>query len=128
MGRLTTTTSVAAAVAIALAGCGKAEPPSASTPTASATESATPTLTTPAPRTSAPQTGPSAGLVYTVTRTAIEGDSPDGRGSWTTDYGLLSGGDPRVVQAFNGASQAAAQDQVDAAIDSASDGTRSARL
>lgn len=119
-----------ALVVALIAGCGDdSGAPSASGPpssTASSSATAEPTSTptpVPTPTPGAGETGVSAGLQYTVTRTAIEGDSPDGRGSWTTDYGLLAGGDPRVVQAFNGASQAAAQDQVDSTIDGTSGGT-----
>lgn len=61
-------------------------------------------------------------MQYTVTRNVVEGNSPDGLGTWTTDYGVLTGGDPAVVEAFNAASQAAARDQVDVAIDGTSDG------
>jgi hypothetical protein len=65
----------------------------------------------------------SNGKDYTVTMTAIEGDSMDGRGSWNTEFGLLAGGDPAVVQAFNGASQAAAHEQIDHATEGAAGGT-----
>lgn len=108
----------------ALAGCGgdgaapEATPSSALSTAASSPTSAAPTTTPPAGA-----SGVSNGQTYTVTRTAIEGDSADGRGSWSTDFGLLAGGDHAVVEAFNGASHAAAQDQVNAAMKGAADGS-----
>jgi hypothetical protein len=53
------------------------------------------------------------GANYSVKDTSIEGGTPDQMGSWAAQFGELSGGDPRVVQAFNDASRAAAQGQID---------------
>jgi hypothetical protein len=94
------------AVPLALAGCGEAPAPSSST---SATSTAVPTSTAPS-TTGAPPT-----RNYAVTTTTIEGSTDDRQGNWRSTFGELSGGDPAVVDAFNGASHAAAMDQVEAA-------------
>jgi len=76
---------------------------------------------TPAPRPSltisatAPAPTESNGQRYSVTRTSIEGMTLDRNGTWQAEFGQLAGGDLAVVEAFNGASQAAVHGQVDEA-------------
>jgi hypothetical protein len=60
---------------------------------------------------------------YTVTMTQIRGESFDELGSWTSDFGVLEGGDPAVVEAFNHASRTAVLDQIDEAVKATSEGT-----
>lgn len=50
---------------------------------------------------------------YTVTTTVLQGTAPDNMAHWRADVGQLEGGDPAVVAAFNRASQASAQGQID---------------
>jgi len=52
----------------------------------------------------------------------------DRNGTWQAEFGQLAGGDPAVVEAFNGASQAAVHRQVDEATADTRDGTTSWRL
>ncbi|MDT5189785.1 MAG: hypothetical protein QOI28_2036, partial [Mycobacterium sp.] len=52
---------------------------------------------------SGPGPATSNGQQYSVTTTTIEGDSDDGRGRWRAEFRQLAGGDPAVVDAFNGA-------------------------
>jgi hypothetical protein len=114
------------AVPLVLAGCGRARQDTVASTTSVQSSSTTSQTAAPATSTaSGPKSGVSNGKDYTVTTTAIEGDSTDGRGSWNTVFGLLAGGDPAVVQAFNGASQAAAHQQVDDATEGAAGGTTS---
>ena len=110
--------AVAGIVAAALTGCAERQTPTSST----AAPSPTSALTSTSPST---PNGPNAsnGQQYTVTPTTIEGDSDDGRGSWRAEFSQLAGGDPAVVEAFNGASHAAVMDQVEAAKEGARDGT-----
>jgi hypothetical protein len=116
-------TAVAGVVAatVTTAGCGQAPTPSSSTSAASTvtrTSTATPASTTgasPTPPSAATTSGTSNGQNYAVTTTKIEGSTDDRQGNWRMEFGELSGGDPAVVEAFNGASHAAAMDQVEAA-------------
>ena len=111
---------------VAAAGCGGARQDTVASTTSVQSSSTTRATAAPATTTpSGPESGVSNGKDYTVTKTAIEGDSTDGWGSWSTEFGLLAGGDPAVVQAFNGASQAAAHDQIDDATEGAAGGTTS---
>ena len=57
----------------------------------------------------------SDGKHYSVTTTSIGGTTLDRNGTWKAKFGQLAGGDPAVVEAFNGASQAAVHRQVDRA-------------
>jgi hypothetical protein len=57
----------------------------------------------------------SNGQHYSVTTTSIGGTTLDRNGTWKAKFGQLAGGDPAVVEAFNGASQAAVHRQVDRA-------------
>jgi hypothetical protein len=54
----------------------------------------------------------SNGQHYSVTTTSIGGITLDRNGIWRAKFGQLAGGDPAVVEAFNGASQAAVHGQV----------------
>jgi hypothetical protein len=101
------------AAPLALSGCG-GEP---ATPRPSSTTSVT---------ASAPTT--SNGQRYSVTRTSIEGTTLDRNGTWQAEFGQLAGGDPAVVEAFNGASQAAVHGQVDRATADTREGTTSWHL
>ena len=112
--------SALVAVTVLLSGCGGGQP-AATSSFSTATPTTTTTTTTSTSDGPTPQT--SNGQQYSVTTTTIEGDSDDGRGSWKSEFHQLAGGDPAVVQAFNGASQAAAMDQVEAAKNDASTGT-----
>lgn len=96
--------SVILAVPLVLAGCGEVPAPGPST---SAVSTSTPVSTT--------TTGSPPTQNYAVTTTTIEGSTDDRQGNWRMEFGELSGGDPAVVSAFNGASHAAAMDQVEAA-------------
>lgn len=50
---------------------------------------------------------------YSVAITTIEGSTDDHLGNWRIKIGEISGGDPAVVSAFNNATRAAAQKQVE---------------
>jgi hypothetical protein len=93
------------AVPLALAGCA-GEPPSPS-PSLSASASASSSSTT-----STTASAVSDGKHYSVTTTSIGGTTLDRNGTWKAKFGQLAGGDPAVVEAFNGASQAAVHRQV----------------
>jgi Protein of unknown function (DUF3298) len=68
-------------------------------------------VTTAAPASA--DTAISNGQTYTVTMTSIEGATDDLQGHWNARFAELSAGDPAVAAAFNSASRAAAQDQID---------------
>jgi len=109
------------AVPLAFAGCGEAPAPSSSTsvaPTATPASTATPNSTAMSTSGSPPTQS------YAVTTTTIEGSTDDRQGNWRMEFGELSGGDPAVVEAFNGASHAAAMDQVEAAKEGAEPGAQ----
>lgn len=89
------------AVPLALAGCA-GEPPS---PGSSSSASSSSTTSTTA-------SAVSDGKHYSVTTTSIGGITLDRNGTWKAKFGQLAGGDPAVVEAFNGASQAAVHGQV----------------
>lgn len=59
------------------------------------------------------ETGISGGKTYTVTMTSLDGVTPDGLGHWRLQASQLSGGEPAVVEVFNAASQASAQQVID---------------
>jgi hypothetical protein len=59
------------------------------------------------------QTGVSNGKTYTLTMTAIDGSTADGKGQWHVQAGQLSGGDSAVSAAFNKASQASARQLIE---------------
>ncbi len=61
----------------------------------------------------AAETGVSNGRTYTVTATNLAGVTPDHMARWTADILQLSDGDHAVVAAFNSASRASAQGQID---------------
>lgn len=65
----------------------------------------------------------SGGQTYTVEAASDNGRSSDGRGSWNAAYLTLSGGDSRVVEAFNSASAASVHDQLASATEGAADGS-----
>ena len=92
--------------ALALAGCGREAQEPAET-SASATSSPSSTSTP------APTSGTAGDQQYKVTMTEIRGESYDGAGSWKSEFGILEGGDPAVVEAFNEASRTAVLDQID---------------
>jgi hypothetical protein len=77
----------------------------------------------PAPSSSSSTSAAAVSTTTAAPTTTIEGDSDDGRGSWRAEFRQLAGGDPAVVDAFNGASHVAVMDQVEAAKESASEGT-----
>lgn len=52
---------------------------------------------------------------YTVTTTAMDGQTPDNVGHWKVQVGQLAGGTASVVEVFNKASDAAARRQIDSA-------------
>ncbi|WP_006246099.1 hypothetical protein [Mycolicibacterium tusciae] len=58
-------------------------------------------------------TGISGGKSYTVTMTSLDGVTPKGFGHWRMKAGLLAGGEPAVIESFNAASQASAQNVID---------------
>lgn len=70
-------------------------------------------VTSPAP--AAAETGVSNAQTYTVAMTSIDGATTDRMGRWDARIAELSGGDPAVVEAFNRASRASAQGQIDRA-------------
>lgn len=116
--------AVAAVMAsVVVASCGAASSP----PTdASSSESTSSSASSSSSTSSAPQSddaGETNGQRYGVHRTTGQGASEDGRGRWKITFGELSGGDPAVVEAFNGASHRTAMDQVEAAGEGANDGT-----
>ncbi|MDT5107540.1 MAG: hypothetical protein QOI25_5053 [Mycobacterium sp.] len=122
--RMVIATAAVLVGSMAAAGCGGARQDTvASTTSVQSSPTTRPTAAPATTTASGPESGVSNGMEYTVTTTTIEGDSTDGRGSWNTEFGLLAGGDPAVVQAFNGASQAAAHHQVDDATKAAAGGT-----
>jgi hypothetical protein len=101
------------AAPLAVAGCGgeAPRPGSGSTSTTSTAASAV-----------------SNGQHYSVTTTSIGGTTLDRNGTWKATFGQLAGGDPAVVEAFNGASQAAVHAQVGQATTDTRDDTTSWRL
>jgi hypothetical protein len=92
------------AVPLALAGCA-GEPPSPSSSSSASSSSTTSTTAS----------AVSDGKHYSVTTTSIGGTTLDRNGTWKAKFGQLAGGDPAVVEVFNGASQAAVHRQVDRA-------------
>lgn len=68
--------------------------------------------------------GFSNGVRYTVTQTTSGGATADGTGTWQLTVNTIDGGDPAVADAFNRASGASAQGQLDEAREGATtDGT-----
>jgi hypothetical protein len=63
----------------------------------------------------AAETGVSNEMTYFVAITPIDGATTDRMGTWDARIAELSGGDPAVVEAFNQASRASAQEQIDRA-------------
>lgn len=63
----------------------------------------------------AAETGVSNDRTYDVGTTSIDGATTDRRGTWDARIVELSEGDPAVVEAFNHASRASAQEQIDRA-------------
>jgi hypothetical protein len=61
----------------------------------------------------APATPPTP--YYAVTTSSIDGHTPDNVGHWHARVGRIGGGTASVAEAFNKASEAAAQQQIDAA-------------
>lgn len=99
--------------ALVVAGCGR-EAPAETTSAPSSTTSST---------SSAPTSGAAGDQQYTVAMTEIRGGSFDEPGSWKSEFGVLEGGDPAVVESFNHASRTAVLDQIDEAVAATSEGT-----
>lgn len=57
--------------------------------------------------------GVSRGQTYGITIISIDGATADNRGRWHGRFAQLSGGDPRVADAFNNASKASANGQIE---------------
>ena len=97
-------TVLAAALAAGLVACA-GSPQGGEGPTATAPSSASGTAT------SAARTGVSNGKTYMVDRSASNGAATSG--SWSLVMDTISGGEPRVAEAFNDAVHAAAQRLLD---------------
>src|SRR5262245_11001968 len=112
--------AITAVVALS-AGCAArqapAPSPSAISTATSMTAGTPPTSTTSTTSTGAvtprPASGTSNGQNYAVTTDSIDGATPDKKGQWHAKIAQLSGGDTRVRDAFNRASQASGHGQVD---------------
>lgn len=65
------------------------------------------------PTTAAPTSGMSNGAAYTVTRSSAGDATSDGKGRWNLVVDTVTGGDPRVAEAFNSAVHASAAGQLD---------------
>jgi hypothetical protein len=62
-----------------------------------------------------PPTGMSNGQLYGVTQVSSDGATPDGTGRWQLTVNTIAGGDPRVADVFNRASDNSARGQLDEA-------------
>ncbi len=93
--------------AVGACGSSPSKPDTPSTPTpSSAKASNNPSATAPASGTSNAQT-------YTVSPSSTQGQSADGRHTWTLNVDTITGGDAKVADAFNTAVNSAAQEQLD---------------
>jgi hypothetical protein len=113
------------AAPLALVGCGGE--PATPSPSPGETTAAT-TSSAPASPSASADSGVSNGQHYAVTTTSIGGTTLDRNGTWKAKFGQLAGGDPAVVEAFNGASQAAVHGQVNRATADTREGTTSWHL
>ncbi|OBI78554.1 hypothetical protein A9X01_27270 [Mycobacterium asiaticum] len=101
-------------VAALSTGCGHSAAPGPTTTSTSSTAPQPTSSTTPATSAPAnPDSGVSQGQTYGITIISIDGATPDNRGRWHGRAAQLSGGDPRVADAFNNASRASANGQIE---------------
>ncbi len=101
-----------ATLAAGLAACSGATSAPSSTTTATSPTTSTTATTSPS-TTAAPTSGLSNGANYTVTRSSAGDATSDGRGRWNLVVDTVTGGDPRVAEAFNSAVHASAAGQLD---------------
>lgn len=87
-----------------------------STGASSSSAATTSAFSSPATATPSPAAGPSGGVsngaTYTVTRSSAGDATADGRGRWNLVVDTITGGDPRVSDAFNSAVHASAAGQL----------------
>jgi len=118
MARRTVITTAATVIAaVVLTACDRSQDPGTATAQADANAQVGPT----GPRT--PRLGYSNGKTYVVNPTSLNGSTPDLRGTWRATRQQLSGGDPAVAEAFNGASHGVVRGQIARALDGVDEGS-----
>ncbi|MGY4712751.1 RsiV family protein [Mycolicibacterium sp. CBM1] len=90
---------------------GSAQTPASSSPPVP-TAAATSATASAAPSTAAPASGTSNGATYSVTRSSAGDATADGRGRWNLVVDTITGGDPRVSEAFNNSVHSSALGQL----------------